>query len=987
MNKRDSRVLMRAIVCMLVGTVGTTKLTWAGPVAARLAVEKKRVVVGTAPTLLFAQISSPAFAALGFAQVAEYATRAIYEGPAAGVDAVRASLEQAGYRSSVATDLDMVQFHGYEIDADTGQITPAVSNASTPAGPAALYFLVLRSYPLDKWLDDLDRRSVVRLTALPPAAYVIRCDVSAVASLRQAPYVRGVYPLPPAVKLVGFPSATPAATPYAPMVISAAIASPAESLHTFLQSVAQHGHVGEIATGSVTHYQALLTDIDAQTLSQFDLVYEIVVDNAARPSSERQGLLVSAPSGQQQVLPSANTDYNWFLQQHNIVSSANTFSNTVVGIMDTGFDNYFFDHPDPPPPYSLVHPDFRFMSGTQPIVTIINPVHASGFSNFGDRNYHGTMVASIITGYPGPLPTRVDSGGYRLGLGVAPTVRCVPDKIFDCSSGPSNGLFVDTELIALAGAGVNVANLSFNDFGGPDTSSTPGRGCGYGLKSRQVDQQTRDSKILSIVSAGNSPEGCADNYVRTPATAKNGISVGSTDNFTLAYRDGGTSEICGWDTLAGQQDATHIPSYSARGYGLSTTTVVKPDLVAPSTRVTGPVSIGATGCIPASTWCSYGGDPPTAGFASYTDDTYNPVGGVPQPYYYGLWDGTSFAAPVVSGAAAVVRRWYRNLLGGDPSPAMTKAMLINGARDISGTSIVRDQNHQPVPGKTVGHIPDAFQGWGMVNFDRLLGNLGAYYFFDQRSALQSSPAGVWQKYLYIVNGQRETRVTLVWTDPAGSVAEAPANGGEVPPGAAINNLDLTLANALGTTWYGNQFAAGYSIANPPQPQPDAVNNVEEIIIPAGTFQSGAAVLVAVTATNAMSPQDFAVFADNAAEPGTTLTTIGPCRVVDTRGAQAPALAARSTRTFPVWSNCNIPTSAKAVVINATITDTGGNGVLRLFPGGIASPQAGVVYYSAGQTRADNAIVELGGTGTLGVYADQDPGSTTQLIIDVVGYYQ
>jgi len=37
--------------------------------------------------------------------------------------------------------------------------------------------------------------------------------------------------------------------------------------------------------------------------------------------------------------------------------------------------------------------------------------------------------------------------------------------------------------------------------------------------------------------------------------------------------------------------------------------------------------------------------------------------------------------------------------------------------------------------------------------------------------------------------------------------------------------------------------------------------------------------------------------------------------------------------------------------------------------------------------ADNSIVALGGSGTIGARADQAIGTTTHLIIDVVGYYQ
>lgn len=43
-------------------------------------------------------------------------------------------------------------------------------------------------------------------------------------------------------------------------------------------------------------------------------------------------------------------------------------------------------------------------------------------------------------------------------------------------------------------------------------------------------------------------------------------------------------------------------------------------------------------------------------------------------------------------------------------------------------------------------------------------------------------------------------------------------------------------------------------------------------------------------------------------------------------------------------------------------------------------------YKAGQTRANNAIVTLGGSGDVLVFVGQG-GGTVQLILDVDGYFQ
>jgi hypothetical protein len=44
-------------------------------------------------------------------------------------------------------------------------------------------------------------------------------------------------------------------------------------------------------------------------------------------------------------------------------------------------------------------------------------------------------------------------------------------------------------------------------------------------------------------------------------------------------------------------------------------------------------------------------------------------------------------------------------------------------------------------------------------------------------------------------------------------------------------------------------------------------------------------------------------------------------------------------------------------------------------------------YSAGQIRANNAIVPLGSSGDVLVHLGQGAGTTTNLVIDVNGYFQ
>jgi uncharacterized repeat protein (TIGR01451 family) len=117
--------------------------------------------------------------------------------------------------------------------------------------------------------------------------------------------------------------------------------------------------------------------------------------------------------------------------------------------------------------------------------------------------------------------------------------------------------------------------------------------------------------------------------------------------------------------------------------------------------------------------------------------------------------------------------------------------------------------------------------------------------------------------------------------------------------------------------------------------------------------------------------------------------VTPCRVVDTRSPAGPtgggALAAGAVRTFPLAGRCGIPAWASAVSLNVTVTQPSTAGHLRLFPGGTAVPQISTLNFTAGATRANNAVVKLGAGGDLSVFCMLGSGSA-HVIVDVNGYF-
>jgi hypothetical protein len=123
---------------------------------------------------------------------------------------------------------------------------------------------------------------------------------------------------------------------------------------------------------------------------------------------------------------------------------------------------------------------------------------------------------------------------------------------------------------------------------------------------------------------------------------------------------------------------------------------------------------------------------------------------------------------------------------------------------------------------------------------------------------------------------------------------------------------------------------------------------------------------------------------------TSFHTVTPCRRVDTRsaslGGPQPLAAGSLTRFALVGGSCAVPATATAVSLNLTVTAPTTAGHVRLFPAGGAEPLASALNYTAGLTRANNAIVGLGGAGEIAVRVSQASG-TAHVIVDVDGYFE
>ena len=116
-------------------------------------------------------------------------------------------------------------------------------------------------------------------------------------------------------------------------------------------------------------------------------------------------------------------------------------------------------------------------------------------------------------------------------------------------------------------------------------------------------------------------------------------------------------------------------------------------------------------------------------------------------------------------------------------------------------------------------------------------------------------------------------------------------------------------------------------------------------------------------------------------------TVTPCRLVDTRGPNdplgGPALVSAQERVFLLEGLCNLPVSATAVALNVTVTITGSEGFVTVWPDGESRPPTSTINFSTGQTRANNAVVKLGSSGAVRAVSS----AATHIVIDVTGYFQ
>ena len=305
--------------------------------------------------------------------------------------------------------------------------------------------------------------------------------------------------------------------------------------------------------------------------------------------------------------------------------------------------------------------------------------------------------------------------------------------------------------------------------------------------------------VSVVFAAGNYRQGSGTNdcgvgpyrTIGPPATAKNALTVGA-----IRSDDNGVAFFSSWGPVADGR--------------------LKPELVAPGAQGSG--DAGVTSAAPGNG--------------------------------YAVRQGTSMAAPSVSGAVGLLVEDYRNRNNqSDPTPSTVRVLLVHSAADLNKPDGVLN------PG------PDYASGYGRLQI------VGAIEQLRGGGFLVGSVAAGGAKiyHLDVPEGTSEVKVTLAWDDPA-AIENAVVT--------LVNDLDLVVLDPEGRRHYPWTLDPDDPAAPAVRTRPDRLNVIEQVLADDAVMPGQWEVQVSGAGIHGDGPQRFSLaFSPMGIPPAATLETV------------------------------------------------------------------------------------------------------------------